>query len=65
MLLIIQAVLADIIPLKQTMEITKICLGGIFMAKSPHTPEFCDMKLYGTIILSYIVNEGGVACIET
>lgn len=27
------------IPLKQTMEITKICLRGIFMA-SPDTPEF-------------------------
>ncbi len=48
------------IPLKQTMEITKIYLGGIFMVKSPHTPEFCDMKLYGTIIRSYIENEGGV-----
>ena len=31
------------------------------MAKSPYTPEFRDMKLYGTIILSYIENEGGVA----
>lgn len=58
--MIIEEVLADIIPLKQTMEITKIYLGGIFMVKSPHTPEFCDMKLYGTIILSYIENEGGV-----
>ena len=31
------------------------------MAKSPHTPEVRDMKLYGTIIRSYIENEGGVA----
>ena len=28
------------------------------MAKSPYTPEFRDMKLYGTIILLYIENEG-------
>ena len=31
------------------------------MAKSQYTPELRDMKLYGTIILSYIENEGGAA----
>lgn len=46
---------SDMIPLKQTRQITKIYLGGIFMSKSPDTPEFRVMvsQEYLNILDSY------------